>query len=39
MALAFIPAIPDVEKKFSELMSQNVFVENEELLLPLTDYF
>jgi len=38
MALAFIP-IPDVEEKFDELMSQHFFVDNEELLLPLTDYF
>lgn len=38
MALAFVP-IPDVEEKFDELMSQSFFVENEELLFPLTDYF
>jgi len=38
MALAFIP-IPDVEEKFEELMSQHFFVENEELLVPLTDYY
>eukprot|EP00102_Acyrthosiphon_pisum_P017587 XP_008189050.1 PREDICTED: uncharacterized protein LOC103311248 [Acyrthosiphon pisum] len=38
MALAFVP-IPDVEEKFDELMSQRFFVENEELLFPLTDYF
>ncbi|XP_022172326.1 uncharacterized protein LOC111035118, partial [Myzus persicae] len=38
MALAFVP-IPDVEEKFDELMSQRFFVENEELLFPLKDYF
>ncbi|KAL4090480.1 hypothetical protein QTP88_025307 [Uroleucon formosanum] len=38
MALTLIP-IPDVEGKCDELMSQHFFVENEELLLPLTDFF
>lgn len=39
MALTLIPIL-DVEGKCDELiMSQHFFVENEELLLPLTDFF
>jgi len=38
MALAFIP-VPVVADTFDELMSQSFFVEHEELLRPLTDYF
>lgn len=38
MALAFIP-VPSTVEKFDKLRSQQFFVDNEELLLQLTDYF
>lgn len=40
MSLAFVP-ISDVKKKkkFDELMLENVFIEHEELLLPLNFHY
>ncbi|KAF0707056.1 Uncharacterized protein FWK35_00036525 [Aphis craccivora] len=38
MALAFIP-VSHVVDTFNKLMSQQLFEDNEELLLPLIDYF
>jgi len=38
MALAFDP-VSDVVEKFDELMSQQFFVDNKELLIHLIDYF
>jgi len=38
MALAFVP-VSHVVENFNKLMSQQFFEDNEELLLPLIDYF
>jgi len=38
MALAFVP-VSDVVEKFDELLSQQFFLDNEELLIHLIHYF
>jgi len=38
MALAFVP-VPHVVENFDKLMSEQFFIDNEELLLHLIDYF